>query len=154
MKNKIIISLLGILSLITFNACRMNPTTSSTGTMPTTLTAPNSMNSNSTGSQTTYEGEYKETSFGTEYVTKVRVSVKGNTIEKVELLPGSNICTNVETWSSNNMWLDNEQKALDSYKGKTVEEVKGATTLPVDNVAGATLSSNRLFKAIQNALNK
>lgn len=149
MKNKLIISIFGIISLVVFNACRVNPNMTSSGGSNTTTTSGNSTNKTST-----YEGEYKETSFGSDYVTKVRVSVNGNVIEKVELLPGSNICTDSGVWSSNNLWLDNEQKALDSYKGKTIDEIKNAQTLPVDNIAGATLSSNRLFKAIQNAFNR
>ena len=48
----------------------------------------------------------------------------------------------------------NLQELLKSFEGKSVKEVKASTeNTYYDNVAGATLTSNRVYKAVVAALN-
>ena len=47
-----------------------------------------------------------------------------------------------------------EAEVLKSFEGKSVKEVKASTeNTYYDNVAGATLTSNRVYKAVVAALN-
>lgn len=112
------------------------------------------------------EGEYGYNSWGTDFGAKVRVVVKDGVIQKVAVLSSDLVnASEVDGWNKD-LWYDNLDAVLKSYEGKSVEAVKngtaqvsgqdGATTNSVSDsdliVTGATLSSARLFKAVQNAL--
>lgn len=112
------------------------------------------------------EGEYGYSSWGTDFGAKVRVVVKDGVIQKVAVLSSDLVnASEVDGWNKD-LWYDNLEAILKSYEGKSVEAVKngtaqvsgqdGATTNSVSDsdliVTGATLSSARLFKAVQNAL--
>lgn len=112
------------------------------------------------------EGEYGYNNWGTDFGAKVRVVVKDGVIQKVAALSSDLVnASDVDSWNKD-LWYDNLDAVLKSYEGKSVEAVKngtaqvsgqdGATTNSVSDsdliVTGATLSSARLYKAVQNAL--
>ena len=154
MKRKTLLCSLGLLSTLFFVGCNTTSTSStshnSSTKTTTSVTTPSSITSSS--STTEYVGEYSEESYGSTYVTKVKVSVEGDVIKKVEILEGSNLYTDSSTWPGNTAWTNKEAEVLKSYEGKKVEDIKNSSNMVVDNVAGATLSSNRLYKAIKDAL--
>lgn len=156
MKKKTLLCSLLLSGALFIGGCDMMNTSSSSYHSSSKVSSTSQMSTNTTSSTNTsmkeYYGEYKENSYGSEYITKVKVSVEGGVIRKVEILEGSNIYTDSTSWPGNTAWTSKEAEVLKSYEGKTVEAIKGATSLPVDKVTGATLSSNRLFKAIQDAL--
>jgi len=154
MKTKTLLCSLGLLGAFLLGGCEMTSSSSSKNTSSNTTTSTHVTSSKNSSTSQTNElyGEYKETSFGSEYVTKVKVTVDNGVIKKVEIMEGSNIYTDGNTWPGNTVWTEKEQEVLKSYEGKSVEEIKNSTDLVVDNVNGATLSSNRLYKAIKDAL--
>ena len=104
--------------------------------------------------KTTYYGEFKENSGGYDYITKVYVHTKGDNIIKVEFAEGSNHHTDPSYWADASKWTAKESEILASFEGKSVKEIKKSTINVVyDNVTGATLTSNRVYKAVVNALN-
>lgn len=120
------------------------------------------------GGYSVADGEYAYSNWGTEFGSKVRVVVKDGVIQKVALLStGLSNASDVETWNKD-LWNNNREAVLERYVGKSVEDIKngtaqvdgqdGATVNSVSDpdlvVTGATLSSARLYKAVQNALSK
>ena len=104
-------------------------------------------------STNTYYGEYTEKAVGFDYTTKVFVVTKGDVIQKVEIAPGSNHHTDPEYWEGATLWLEQEEAILASFEGKSVKEIRKSSENNVyDTVAGATLTSNRIYKAVQEAL--
>ena len=109
------------------------------------LTACNSTN--------TYYGEYTEKAGDHDYTTKVFVVTKGDVIQKVEIAPGSNHHTDPAYWEGATLWLEQEEAILASFEGKSVKEIRKSSENNVyDDVAGATLTSNRIYRAVQEAL--
>ena len=117
------------------------------------------------GNTTTLEGEYQYAAWSTNYGVKVEVTVNtdDNTIEKVEIAESDYVqCT--ESWKDRNIYVNGEAELLASYEGLTVDEVLAMTvTLDKDGIptavsesdlliTGATQSSGRLLKAVQDAL--
>ena len=101
----------------------------------------------------TYYGEYTEQAAGYDYTTKVYVVTKGDVIQKVEILESSNYYTDPSYWQGASVWLEQEEAILASFEGKSVREIRNSTENNVyDTVAGATLTSNRVYKAVQEAL--
>ena len=156
MKRKTLLCSLGLLSTLFFDGCNVvNSSSNNSSSRVTSSYTTSSMNTSSKNiSNSVYEyfGEYKEETYGQTYVTKVKVSVDNNVIKKVEILEGSNLYTDSSSWPGNTTWTSKENEVLKSYEGKSVEEIKNSTNTVVDNVAGATLSSNRLYQAIKDAL--
>ena len=103
----------------------------------------------------TYYGEYIETAGSNEYKTKVYVITKGDIITKVQFAEGSTHHTDLNYWPDGIVWKNAEEEVLASFVGKSVKEIKNSTTNEVyDAVVGATLTSNRVYQAIKNAVSK
>ncbi len=117
------------------------------------------------GNTTTLEGEYQYTAWNTNYGVKVEVTVNkdDNTIEKVEIVESDYVqCT--ESWEDRNIYVNGEAELLAAYEGISVDDVLAMTvTLDKDGIptavsesdlliTGATQSSGRLLKAVQDAL--
>ena len=158
MKRKTLLCSLLLTGALFIGGCDMVSTSSSSYNSSSRVTSSSYSSSKATSttssmntSMNEYYGEYKETSYGSEYVTKVKVSVENGVIKKVEILEGSNLYTDSSAWPDNTKWTSKEAEVLKSYEGKNAESIKNASSLPVDNVAGATLSSNRLYQAIKDA---
>ncbi|MDE6557847.1 MAG: hypothetical protein K2K39_01950 [Clostridia bacterium] len=114
------------------------------------------------------EGEYTYNAWGTDYGERVRVVLKDGKIEKVATLSCPYVNASITASWDAGLWLNAENGILAAYEGKTVEEVLAATSSlsGVDGasentvsdgsvlVTGATMSSARLLKAVQNALSK
>ena len=103
----------------------------------------------------TYAGEYSEP-FGKNqdiYTTKVVVTVKGDTIVSVEMAEDSNHYTiNSSKWDSAK-WSDEEANVLAAFEGQSVSALLSATENTVfEAVAGATITGNRIYQAVLNAL--
>ena len=107
------------------------------------------------GKTETLYGEYSET-FGkaqTVYVTKVNVSVKGDTIVKVEMAEGSDHYTKDSAKWASTTWTDKEADVLASFEGKSVKAILASESNEVfEVVASATVTSERIYKAVVNAL--
>lgn len=102
-----------------------------------------------------YYGEYSEKSGGHDYITKVYVHTDGDTIVKVEFAEGSTHHTDRAYWGDANKWISKEAEILKSFEGKSAKEIRKSEENKVyDNVSGATLTSNRVYKAVVNALKK
>lgn len=120
---------------------------------------------------TTYEGEYHYNAHNHEYGMAVKVTVADGKITKVEDVTGDKYvsCSAAYgdwTEDSRKNWSDNLPKLLKAYEGKTVEEVKAATSSISGQdgaeanavsdsslkITDATQGSARLLKAVQNAL--
>lgn len=117
------------------------------------------------GNTTTLEGEYQYTAWSTNYGVKVEVTVNtdDNTIEKVEIVESDYVqCT--DSWKDKNTYLNGEAELLAAYEGLEVDDVLAMTvTTGTDGtpsavsesdllITGATQSSGRLLKAVQDAL--
>ena len=110
-----------------------------------------------------YYGSYTE-EFGKNkdlYTTQVAVTVLGDEIVKVEMSEHSNHFTHGSTKWLETSWTDSEAAVLESFKGKSVSAIlaKGAVadTKADKNeigliVTGATITSNRVYNAIVDAL--
>jgi uncharacterized protein with FMN-binding domain len=84
----------------------------------------------------------------------VNVLTKKGVIVKVEIVEGSTHHTDSSYWGDASKWLAKEDEVLASFEGKSVKEVRNSTqNTYYDNVAGATLTSNRVYKAVVAALN-
>lgn len=159
MKHKTLLCSLALVGALFLQGCDMMTSSSSsshssshhtsTSMMPSTSSM---TSSNNTSTNNVYYGEYKETSYGQEYTTKVKVMVENGKIQKVEIIEGSNPYTDGTSWPGNTAWTSKEQEVLKSYEGKSVDEIKNSNNIVVDNVAGATLTSNRVYQAIKDAL--
>lgn len=117
----------------------------------------------------TYEGEYHYANAwnaeAPDYGVKVKVTVDGDKITKVEIVESKYVQVTA-TWDDKQTYIDGEANLLKAYEGKTVAEVKGytasisgvseATVNAVSEksvlLTGATQSSARLLLAVQNAL--
>ena len=147
-------SLLVSLALLAALAgCGTTTSSSVAGNNSSTTTSSSVVSSSSVDTTVVLEGEYEET-FGKNqdlYVTKVLVTVKDGVILKVEMAEDSNHYTKESTRWDNTVWTNEEANVLKSFEGKTVEEVLAATE-SFSLVAGATITSNRIFKAVVNAL--
>lgn len=103
--------------------------------------------------QTRY-GSYTENAGGYNYTTEVYVFVKGGIIQKVEFDPNSNHHTQKDYWGDATIWLEKEAEILASFEGKSIWDIKKSKeNIVYDNVAGASLTSNRVYQAVRNALN-
>ena len=159
MKHKTLLCSLALVGALFLQGCDMMTSSSSsshssshhtsTSVMPSTSSM---TSSNNTSTNNVYYGEYKETTYGQEYTTKVKVMVENGKIQKVEIIEGSNPYTDSASWPGNTAWTSKEQEVLKSYEGKSVDEIKNSNNIVVDNVAGATLTSNRVYQAIKDAL--
>lgn len=117
----------------------------------------------------TYEGSYHYPNAwnpeGAEYGVKVKVTVNGDKISKVEIVESDYVQVTA-SWESKQTYIDGEANLLKAYEGKTVADVKGYTasikgvgdaeTNAVSEssvlLTGATQSSARLLLAVQDAL--
>jgi len=118
------------------------------------------------GGEQTYRGEYTyNTEYGV-YGMIVDVTVKGDTIKKVEIVPG-NYQSVTEEWEGSKVYHAGEQSLVESFSGKKISEVKSYSVekredgVPVavkaDGlllVTGASQSSGRMVLAVQNAIAK
>ena len=103
----------------------------------------------------TYNGEFVEATAYGEYSAKVVIEVKGGKIDSIVILNDQcHIYTDSAYWTESALWTDNVQGLLDSYKGVKVADIIKSETSPVDAIAGATQSSDRLYVAIRNAFVK
>lgn len=121
------------------------------------------------GNTTTLEGEYyyanPYSAEAPDYGVKVEVTVNkdDNTIEKVEIVESDYVqCT--DSWKDKNTYLNGEAELLAAYEGLEVDDVLAMTvTTGTDGtpsavsesdllITGATQSSGRLLKAVQDAL--
>ena len=108
----------------------------------------------SCGGTRVYYGEYTENAGSYTYTTKVNVTAEQGLITKVEIAEGSTHHTDPSYWADAAKWQAKEAEVLNSFVGKSVKEVKNSTTNTYyDNVAGATLTSTRIYKAVVAALN-
>lgn len=121
------------------------------------------------GNTTTLEGEYHYANTysagAPDYGVKVEVTVNkdDNTIEKVEIVESDYVqCT--ESWKDRNIYVNGEAELLAAYEGIGVDDVLAMTVTLDKNgiptavsesdllITGATQSSGRLLKAVQDAL--
>ena len=114
------------------------------------------------------EGEYTYNAWGTDYGERVRVVLKEGKIERVATISCPYVNASVTASWDAGLWLNKSDEILAAYKGRTVDEVMaltsslsgvdGATENAVSDetvlASGATMSSARLLKAVQNALSK
>ena len=108
----------------------------------------------SCGGTRVYYGEYSEQASGHTYTTKVNVTTEAGLISKVEFVEGSNHHTDSTYWTDATKWTAVEDEILKSFIGLSVKEVKNSKENTFyDNVAGATLTSTRVYKAVVAALN-
>ena len=101
------------------------------------------------------EGQYEET-FGKNqdlYVTKVVVTVQGGVILSVEMADDSNHYTQGSSKWDSAIWTDKEAEILAAFEGAPVSAILGSETNEVfEVVASATVTSNRIYQAVVNAL--
>ena len=110
--------------------------------------------STSCAMEETLYGTYTEKAGQYDYTTAVLVTVKGDKIVEVAFAENSNHHTDPSYWTDATKWTSVEAEILASFEGKSVSEIKASETNNVyDNVAGATLTSVRVYKAVQAALN-
>ena len=96
-------------------------------------------------------GTVTETSFGHDYTTTVKVALGAD--NKIAALYVGGECSDADTWADNYKWYDKKDEFVNGLIGKTVAEVQaklgsGNAASGADVVTGATLSSNRVLKAI------
>ena len=84
------------------------------------------------------------------YTTNVLVVVKGDTIVEVTIAEGSTHYTQGSSKWTGEAWTSNEAEFLATFAGKSASEILAAESYDV--VAGATATSGRVLKAVQNAL--
>ena len=101
----------------------------------------------------TIYGQYSEKSGGYDYTTKVLVEIKGDEISSVRFVEDSNHHTPESQWAGAKKWKEVEQEVLKSFEGKSVKDViLSDNNIVFDNISGATLTSNRVYQAVKNAL--
>lgn len=101
----------------------------------------------------TYAGKFEETVDGKyNYSAKVHVEVKDATIVKVTLDEDSSIATSATYWKDSTWTAEAEANALKAFEGKKVKDFLKTEPIKVDGVAGATLSSTRLYNAVIDSL--
>ncbi len=123
-----------------------------------------------TGENTTraYLGEYSYANpwspDAPHYGIEVSVTVKGNVIQKVEVVDTKGYVSVTDSWDNKEIWINGLANLLKAYEGLTVEELFAATaTVDADGqptavsnpdlmITGATQGSGRLLLAVQNAL--
>ena len=110
-----------------------------------------------------YSGEYVEKTEYAEYSAYVTVYVSEGKITKVELDDKkSNIVTSIKDWKDKNKFYSSTKlnKYLKSFEGKKVSDIKAYNHATADEkgkldmITGVTVTSDRILKAVQNALNK
>ena len=107
----------------------------------------------SCAAEETLYGSYTEKAGSYDYTTKVLVTVKGDTIIEVKFAEDSGHHTDASYWGDASKWTSQEEKVLASFAGQSASEILVSETNNVyDNVAGATLTSGRVYKAVQEAL--
>lgn len=99
-----------------------------------------------------YVGKYEEKTEWATYTADVEVTIKDGKIANVTLKDPTAIHSPASNWADHANWTDHYQELLDSYVGLDARKVVESESAPVDALAGATLSSDRLYSAIQNAL--
>lgn len=112
-----------------------------------------------------YGGEYVYSTKYGDYGAKVCVRVKGDVIERVEVIE-ADYPRVTPSWEGSAVYNAGEQTLLDSFAGKTVAEVKTYSVVREGDVpsevraegiavvTGATQSTGRLLLAVQKALAK
>ncbi len=109
----------------------------------------------SCGKEEVLHGEYEET-FGkaqTVYVTKVDVTVKGDKIVSVVMSADSDHYTKESSKWPETSWTDYEAEVLKAFEGKSVSAILAAEENAVfEPISGATVTSNRIYQAVVNAL--
>ena len=101
----------------------------------------------------TLYGTITEKSGDYEYTAAVLVTVKGDTIVEVYFADHSNHHTDASYWGDATNWIEKEEEVLKSFEGKSVKEILAAEKNEVfDTVAGATVTSNRVYNAVVAAL--
>ena len=109
-------------------------------------------------SELTYTtGTFTETSFGHDYTAKAVVGVDGE--GKIRYVTVTGECSDADTWGENSKWYNGKAAFLKGLNGKTLADLQTiagtgekAAATGNDVVAGATLSSNRVYTAIIKAL--
>ncbi len=126
-----------------------------------------------------YEGEYSNTKYGTEFGVKVEVVTEGDRIREVKIVESNYVTLSPESpnngWGSAEVanWNDNLQTLLDGYRAKNIADVLALNVAVADDgdvlitsdtgfveynesliISGATQSSGRLLLAVQNALSQ
>ena len=100
-------------------------------------------------------GEYEET-FGKSqdlYITKVDVTVKGNKIISVVMSKDSNHYTQGSPKWAETTWTDHEAEVLKAFENQSVSAILASEENSVfEIVSSATITSNRIYKAVLNAL--
>lgn len=100
-----------------------------------------------------YEGKMEEVTQWATYTAEVVVTVKDGKIEKVTLKDASTLHSPVANWGEGSKaWTEHYNELLDSYVGLDAAKVAASEKAPVDALAGATLSSDRLYLAVKDAL--
>ena len=150
-------NLLLSLALLALVGCGSTTTSSSpvANSTPATSSSEVVTSSSEAATPVVLHGEYTET-FGRnqdEYTTKVDVTVLEDTIVKVEMSEDSNHYTKESTKWAETMWTEYEADVLKSFEGKSVSAILAAESNTVfEAVGGATVTSNRIYQAVLNAL--
>lgn len=98
-----------------------------------------------------YIGKYEDKTQYITYTVNVEVVVKNDRIKEVSLHK-SNIYTDPKLWDGYMLWIEHHVALLNSYIGINVSDIINSEIPIVDAISGATLSSNRLYYAIRDAL--
>lgn len=98
-----------------------------------------------------YIGEYQEKTQYITYNVKVKITVKNDKIKEITLLK-SNVFTDPELWEGYMLWVEHHEALLNSYVGIDVNDILNSEEPILDAINGATLSSNRLYYAVRDAL--
>ena len=99
-----------------------------------------------------YTGSFVEATQWATYTADVKVTVEKAKIAKVELEDSTSLHSPAANWADHAAWTDHYTELLNSYKGLSAAKVATSKAAPVDALAGATLSSDRLYQAVKNAL--
>lgn len=104
---------------------------------------------------------------GAYYGAEVKIVVKDGKIAKVAINPYSELILATDIWEDRAVWENSVAALLESYKGKSVEELENINYSQDSGIAsppelsaggvlvtGASQSSGRLLRAVQNALSK
>ena len=99
-----------------------------------------------------YTGKYEEATEWATYTAEVEVEVADGKIAKVTLKDPTTLHSPAANWAEHGAWTDHYNELLASYVGLDAAKVASSEAAPVDALAGATLSSDRLYQAVKNAL--
>ena len=100
-----------------------------------------------------YTGQYVDTTSGEEFITKVNVYVENGKIVKVEITEDSKYYTDSYYWAGADNWHSHKEEYLNKFVGLKINNIEDTIlNLELDNVTGATITSNRVYKAIVDAV--